>query len=292
MNCREDQRGAAIGVVMAGTKAGPAIGAPLAAFLIKHAGWQMMFVLLGLCSLLWLIPWVRFATDGESAPLLERPKQQAGLREFAGNPILWGPLIGAFCYQYYVNFCITWMPAYFVERHGLSLESMGLYTMFSFGGMGIIATLAGFVADRMVTRGWNATRVRKAFVISGLAIASTELLGAVVESRGLAVFFSIVSLSALGLATANAWALTQTLIPAHLVGRVVGLQALAASAPGIVAPLLTGWLKQMTGDYTAAFAIVSGLLVTGVLAYVFLVREQYSIENANKLAHNANIGRV
>src|SRR6478672_9544000 len=57
MNCREEQRGVAIGVVMAGTKVGPAIGAPLAAFLITHAGWQMMFVMLGLSSAIWLVPW-------------------------------------------------------------------------------------------------------------------------------------------------------------------------------------------------------------------------------------------
>jgi MFS transporter, ACS family, D-galactonate transporter len=293
MNCREEQRGVAIGVVMAGTKVGPAIGAPLAAFLITHAGWQMMFVFLGLSSAIWLVPWVRFATDGEAQGALPgHSPEQASLRDLAGNPILWGTLIGAFCYQYYVNFCITWMPSYFVERHGLSLSSMGLYTMFSFGGMGVIATLAGYVADRLVARGWNATRVRKAFVIAGLTIASTELLGAVVESQGLAIFFSIVSLSALGLATANSWALTQRLIPAHLVGRVVGLQALAASAPGIAAPLLTGWLKQSTGGYTAAFAVVCALLVTGVLAYVFLVREKYSIQDTDEFAHNANIGRA
>jgi ACS family D-galactonate transporter-like MFS transporter len=94
------------------------------------------------------------------------------------------------------------------------------------------------------------------------------------------------------LATANSWALTQRLIPAHLVGRVVGLQALAASAPGIAAPLLTGWLKQSTGGYTAAFAVVCALLVTGVLAYVFLVREKYSIQDTDEFAHNANIGRA
>ena len=183
MNCREEQRGAAIGVVMAGTKVGPAIGAPIAAFLITRAGWQMMFVILGLCSLIWLVPWIRFATDGATPEgTLNRRPDEARLRDFAGNPILWGTLIGAFCYQYYVNFCITWMPSYFVERHGLSLGSMGLYTMFSFGGMGLIATLAGFGADRLIARGWNPTRVRKGFVITGLALASTELLGAVAPS--------------------------------------------------------------------------------------------------------------
>jgi MFS transporter, ACS family, D-galactonate transporter len=66
------------------------------------------------------------------------------------------------------------------------------------------------------------------------------------------------------------------LIPGHLVGRVVGLQAVAASAPGIVAPLATGWLKQVTGGYTAPFQLICALLVTGLLSYVFLVREKYA----------------
>lgn len=277
MNCREEQRGMAIGIVMAGTKIGPAIGAWLSAVLISSLGWQAMFVLLGLCSFAWLIPWVRVAQDGE-ASVKEAPvaESHATLGDLSRNPILWGTLVGAFCYQYYVNFCITWMPAYFVERHGLSLNSMGLYTMFSFGGMALIATLAGIAADRLIARGWNATRVRKSFVICGLAIASTELLGAVVDSQRLAIFFAIVSLSGLGLATANAWALTQTLIPGHLVGRVVGLQALAASAPGIVAPIVTGWLKDATGGYTAPFQLICVLLLTGMLSYAFLVRQKYA----------------
>ena len=277
LNCREDQRGIAIGIVMAGTKVGPAIGAWLSAILISAYGWQMMFVLLGLCSFAWLIPWVRFATDGGAEPSKAKTSDsQATVRDLFRNPILWGTLIGAFCYQYYVNFCITWMPAYFVDKHGLSLNSMGLYTMFSFGGMALIATLAGYVADRLIARGYNAPLVRKSFVIAGLAIASTELLGAVVDSPSMAIAFAIVSLSGLGLATANAWALTQTLIPGHLVGRVVGLQALAASAPGIVAPIATGWLKQTTGGYTAPFQLICLLLVIGLLSYLFLVREKYA----------------
>jgi ACS family D-galactonate transporter-like MFS transporter len=277
MNCREDQRGIAIGIVMAGTKIGPAIGAWLSAALITMYGWQTMFVLLGLCSFVWLVPWIGLAQDGDAAPVTIKPAQpQATIRDLFRNPILWGTLIGAFCYQYYVNFCITWMPAYFVDRHGLTLNSMGLYTMFSFGGMAVIATVAGYAADRLIARGYNAPLVRKTFVIAGLAIASTELLGAVVDSQSLAIVFAIVSLSGLGLATANAWALTQTLIPGHLVGRVVGLQALAASAPGIVAPLLTGWLKEITGGYTAPFQLICALLITGLLSYLFLVREKYA----------------
>ena len=77
------------------------------------------------------------------------------------SPVIWGTIIGTFCYMYFVYFCLTWMPAYFVERRNLSLTSMGLYTFFSFGGMATMAALAGWAADRMIAGGRNPVNVRK-----------------------------------------------------------------------------------------------------------------------------------
>jgi len=68
---------------------------------------------------------------------------------------VWGTIVASFCYMYFVYFCMTWMPAYFMERRHLSLGKMGLYTFFSFGGMALMATLAGLAADRLIGRGLN-----------------------------------------------------------------------------------------------------------------------------------------
>jgi ACS family D-galactonate transporter-like MFS transporter len=171
---------------------------------------------------------------------------------------------------------MTWMPAYFVERRHLSLSSMGLYTFFSFGGMAAVSALGGWAADRLIARGHNAVFVRKAFTIAGFLIASTEVLGALSDSVPVALFFAVFSLSGLGLATANYWALTQTLIPGGAVGRIVGIQNCAANLPGIVAPILTGWLKEATGKYDAPMQAIWFFLVLGIAAYLFLVREEYA----------------
>src|SRR5215470_14455507 len=55
-NVGEQQRGLAVGLYMAGTKIGPAVGAPLAAYLLEKYGWREMFVILGIGCMLWLIP--------------------------------------------------------------------------------------------------------------------------------------------------------------------------------------------------------------------------------------------
>jgi nitrate/nitrite transporter NarK len=190
--------------------------------------------------------------------------------------LIWGIVLGTFSYNYFAYFCMTWMPVYFVERRNLSLQSMGLYTMASFLGMALVATAAGWAADRIIERGADPVTVRKAFSIVGLISGSTQILGAYADSQNTALFFAVFSLSGLGLMTANYWALTQSLIPGMAVGRIVGIQNCAANLPGIVAPLLTGWLKQKTGSYDAPMQAIVLFLAAGLLSYIFLVRRQYA----------------
>ena len=275
----EKQRGLAIGVYMMGTKIGPAIGAPLAAWLINLYDWRMMFILLGAGCMLWIVPWLFTVRDDDR----QIENAAAGSRSAAipfwrimASPVIWGTVVGTFCYMYFVYFCMTWMPAYFVERRHLSLTGMGLYTFFSFGGMAAVSALGGWAADALIARGGDAVAVRKAFTIAGFVIASTEVIGALSNSVPVALFFAVFSLSGLGLATANYWALTQTLIPGGAIGRIIGVQNCAANIPGIVAPLLTGWLKQTTGNYDAPMQAIWFFLLLGIAAYALLVRKQYA----------------
>lgn len=279
-NCAENQRGLAVGLYMAAAKVGPGLGVPLATAALAAWGWRPMFLILGLATLFWLVPWMKFVKNDdralESTQKRKAPESQVPFGAVMASPVIWGTVIGTFCYQYFVYFCMTWMPAYFVERRNLSLNKMGLYTMFSFLGMAAVAILAGWMADRLIDRGGDPVRVRKAFTIAGFLVASTELIGALSDSHSVALFFAIFSLSGLGLTTANYWALTQTLIPGAAVGRIVGVQNCAANLPGVVAPLLTGWLLQVTGSYEAPMQAIWIFLLSGVAAYVFLVRPKYA----------------
>jgi MFS family permease len=128
----------------------------------------------------------------------------------------------------------------------------------------------------LIAQGHNAVTVRKWFTIAGFAIACTEIIGGRSTSVTSALVFSIVSLSGLGLATANYWAITQTLIPASAIGRISGVQNCACSLAGIAAPILTGWLKQKTGSYEAPMQAIWLVLLLGMVAYIFLVREKYA----------------
>jgi len=237
-----------------------------------------MFIILGIGSLLWLLPWMTLVREDGGDVQQQAAKsadESVSFGRLMGSPVIWGTIIGTFCYMYFVYFCLTWMPAYFVEQRNLSLTSMGWYTFFSFGGMALMAALAGWAADRLIAAGRDPINVRKGFTIAGFVVASTEVFGAFSDSVPVALFFAVFSLTGLGLATANYWALTQTLIPGASIGKIVGIQNFAANLPGIVAPILTGWLKQTTGSYEAPMQAIWFFLILGIAAYLFLVREKY-----------------
>lgn len=278
-NFSEKQMGLAIGIYMIGTKIGPAIGAPLAAWLILKYNWHLMFILIGGVGLFWLVPWLLLVKK-------DVPQTQSGKKAVANalpmsailsSPVIWGTLIVNFCYNYFVFYCMTWMPAYLVEKRHLSLVKMGSFQFFSFMGISIVALVSGWGADVIIRRGGNPVTVRKAFSIAGFVIASTEILGANTSSLHVALFWALVSLSGIGLATANFLALCRmTLIPKGAVGLVSGVQNVFTSLAGIAGPIISGWLLTKTGGYTAPMEVILVFLVIAIFICAFVLREKWA----------------
>ncbi len=281
----EKERGFAVGLYMTGTKLGPALGFPVCAYLVAAHGWRPMYLLIGLVSFLWLVPWMSWVKRDDIAAL-PRSRQPADAAreavrrvragEVLRSPVIWGVIIGTYCYMYFVYYSMTWMPIYFKERHGMSIKEMGWYGGVAFAGMATVAALAGAAADWLIRRGGNPVNVRKGFTIAGFVLAATQTVAVFTHSVTMMLFFAVFSLCGLGLATANYWALTQTLIPGGSIAMVVGIQNTAANVAGIVAPWLTGILIQQTGSFDAPIKGVGIWLVVGIGSYLLLVRPKYA----------------
>jgi len=280
-NMGEEHKGLAAGILSMGGKFGPAIGAPVAAWLIVSYSWKLMFVLTGVLGLLWLVPWLLMVrNDLPSKAELVVSKTFAAsvsLRSILKAPVIWGAMINNFCYGYFTFYCMTWMPAYLVEQRGLTLGKSGLYTFFSFAGIAIVATFAGWVADRIIARGHNAVFVRKTFIIAGFVGGSTVLMGTFADTLEQALFWNVLSLTLLGLATANNLALCKlTLIPKQAIGLATGVQQLATSLAGGVSASLSGWLLHVSGSYDLPMKVIFVFLLIGALNTAILLRPKWS----------------
>ncbi|MEM5311122.1 MFS transporter [Paraburkholderia sp. JHI869] len=280
-NFDEAHKGTALGIYSIGGKMGPALGAPIAAWLIAISSWKTMFVVTGLAGLVWLLPWqLMLNNDSPSKAELAVAKRRAAsvpLGNLLSSPVVWGGLITNFCYSYFVFYCMTWMPAYLVEQRGLSLRQSGLYTFFSFAGIAIVAALAGWAADRLIARGHDAVVVRKSFIVAGFISGTTVLMGAYSRSPQMALFWNIVSLSLLGLVTANNLALVKlTLIPKQAVGLNTGLQQVATSLAGGVSASLSGWLLHVGRSYTLPMLAIFVFLILGATSTVILLQRKWA----------------
>jgi ACS family D-galactonate transporter-like MFS transporter len=273
-NIVEKDRGLAVGIFVSGSKWGPAAASLMASRLISNYGWREMFMVLGLGGAMWLVPWLMFARDTPRTRETHAEPDEVPLAYLIRTRQIWGTLIGTFCYNYFLFYALTWMPAYFVERRNLTLNSMGVYSFLSFAGSAGVGIGAGWIADRLIRRGRDAVQVRRWFAVAGLVCASTEVIGAMSPSNNVALFFALFSLIGLGLATANYWALTQTLVPGRGGGRVAALQNTALTLAGIVAPVVTGWLKEVSGGYQAPMQAIWIVVVVGIFAYAVLIRER------------------
>jgi MFS family permease len=277
----ETRKGTALGIFSIGGKMGPALGAPIAAWMIMAYSWRPMFVATGLAGLLWLAPWLLgVRSDHRSGSALAAARQRAAtvpFRNLLASPVVWGGLVNNFCYSYFAFYCMTWMPAYLVEQRGLSLEKSGLYTFASFAGIAVVAALAGWVSDRIIARGADAVLVRKLFVIAGFLGGTTVLLGAYAASSGMALLWNVLSLSLLGLATANNLALCKlTLIPRQAVGLNTGLQQIATSLAGGVSASLSGWLLHLGGGYRLPMLAIFVVLLIGAASTATLFQRKWA----------------
>jgi len=280
-NFGESQNGLAVGILAMGNKFGPALGAPVGAWFLVNYSWQVMFIATGLVGMIWLAPWLLLVRNDLPSRVqlaaANRSARTVSLGSILASPVVWGGMITNFCYGYFTFFCMTWMPAYLVEQRSLSISRSGLFTFFSFAGIAIVAAIAGWAADRIIARGGNAILVRKAFTIAGFVGGCTVLLGAYARSLDVALFWNVLSLSLLGLATANNLVLSRlTLIPKQAIGLVTGVQQVATSLAGGVAASLSGWLLHVSGSYDLPMLVILVFLVIGALATAILFRPAWA----------------
>jgi len=167
----EQVRGFANGSVMAGMKAGPAVGTLGAGLLMAKYGWRPVFIGIGLVSLLWLPAWSKWMPRGEGmAAAPARAGQQA--YGFVLHRSFWGASLGHFGHNYISYFMLTWLPYYLVHERHLTLESVARLAGLYYAMDSVTAIATGWVADFFIRRGQAPTVVRKAAMAIGHTTAA------------------------------------------------------------------------------------------------------------------------
>ena len=266
----QDRVGLAIGIVSSGVGVGMLLVVPLAQLLIGAFGWRTAFQVLGLLSVLWIVP--------SSLWLMRRPREKSGsepqtyirvagqkrgsdpaitLREASRTQPFW-LLVAAF---FFGNVCSQTLHVHQVAY----LVDHGLAAIVAASVVGVVglSSIAGKTGG-----GWLSDRVERELVyVAGIAIMAAAAfvllaLGAS-PSRWGAYGYALL----LGVGYSVTASLTPAMVGDRFSGRhfgaIVGIGLMGAAAGSALGPWLAGRLYDATGSYTLAFIIAAAC---GVIA--------------------------
>jgi MFS family permease len=266
----ESHRGLGNAAIMAGLSLGPAVGMLVGGTVVGRFGWRPFFLVLGLASLLWLIPWLAWMPTGttSAAPPSE---YKVRILDIFRERSAWGTCLGQICINYSLYFLVTWLPTYLVHGRHLSMDRMARVGGLIFFLAAASAIATGKFSDRWIASGASATRVRKTLLGGGMTGLGVFLAAAAVAPDKLLVWALAPAGVCLGVNGAHCWAVTQTLAGPRVSGRWTGVQNFVGNFAGAFAPAITGYLLARTGEFYWPFVSAAIISWIGALSWVFAV---------------------
>ncbi|MGC2181950.1 MAG: MFS transporter [Terriglobales bacterium] len=270
LHVAEPDRGFANGIIIAGMKSGPAVGALGAGLLMGRYGWRPVFIGIGVLSLGWLPAWRKWMPRGRS-PVHPDGTGVPTLTGILRQRSFWGACTGHFCANYLLYFMVTWLPYYLVHERQLSVHSMAITASLYYLVDAAAAIATGWFSDFWIRRGLTTTRVRKSAMVIGHSTAAIALAGCALAGSHTYLAWLLAAGVGSGMAGSGIYAFCQILAGPKAAGRWTGFQNGFANLAGIVAPALTGFVVGRAGNFQMALAITAAVSLAGGLAWVFAI---------------------
>ena len=284
---QESERGLVTGLYLAGVRYGTALVSVFGGWFLTYYDWRWFFVVVGAVSLVWVAPWMGFLKKWEGKGAAQASTEQQGASFIESLALLkhrsvLGIFLGFFAYNYVWNVFLNWLPNYIEKDLGFTKKEMGVLNAIPLLAMAVIIVISGGLSDWLIRRGYEEKRVRKIFIAIGMLICCLMVPAGFVEDRMTAVWLLSISLSGLGVASPNTWALTQAVSSKKIVGTVSGIQNFGGNVGATLAPMVTGFIAHFTGSFAMALALCGVILVAGVIVFWFAVEEKVELAGSGE----------
>ena len=273
------RRGFAQGLTHAFARLGNAVTPPIVAWLIVTIAWRGSFIVLGCCSLVWVLIWLVYFRDVPSehrgitaAELQILPNH--GLPATIVRPkVPWGALtkrmapvtIVYFCYGWSLWLYLTWLPSYFLHEYQYDLKKSALFTSAVFFAGVVGDYLGGEISDRILHRTGDLQKARRNVVMFGflgsfvclVPVFLTHDLVAIIVSLGAAFFCAEIVIGPM-------WSIPMD-IAGKFSGTAAGMMNTGSALAAILSPIAFGYIIDATGNWQLPFAGSLGMLLLGAL---------------------------
>lgn len=280
------ERALATGWFNAGTNVGAVICPLVVQWMYGRWGWQTTFYATGLIGFVWVAVWVWLYESPEKHPRL-KPAELAYIRE--GRPVVeepkvsvpWLSLLRYRAVWAYVlasifagpawGFYQFFLPDFLRKSFNLDLGGTARWTSAFFFLAAIGGVTGGWLAGKLLARGWSVNRARKTALLACACAVVPVCLAPYAGSAWLAVCIVGLAGSAHQGWSANLFSLVSDTMPRHAISSVVGLGGFVAYFTGGFVNGITGQILQKTGSYVTVFAYFSGMYLLSLLLVHLLV---------------------
>ncbi len=273
------RRGFAQGITHSFARLGNAITPPIVAWLIIALSWRGSFIVLGCCSLVWVLVWVWYFRDvpadhsamtaADLAPLPNHGAVAAVVRPrvpWRALTVRMAPVtIVYFCYGWTLWLYLTWLPQYFLHAYSLDLKRSARFTSAVFFAGVVGDYLGGVISDRILHRTRNLQQARRNVVMVGflcsfacmIPVFLTTDLTLIILSLGGAFFFAEIVIGPM-------WSIPMD-IAGKFSGTAAGMMNTGSALAAILSPIAFGYIIDRTGNWQLPFAGSLGFLLLGAL---------------------------
>lgn len=273
------ERALAQGIFNSGAALGAVISAPVIALLYIQLGWQGTFLAAGLLGFVWLVPWLliykapperhpwlsaeerEYILTGQKAEDSAADEEQAapGWLEMLKYRQSWSVIASRFFIDPVWWLFVSWLPIYLADRFGFNIKEIGLYAWVPYVGAAIGALFGGWLAGKLLSKGWSVNAARKLTITLGGAIMLPTLIATAYAATPLvAVLMMAVILFGFQLAIGNIQTLPSDFFSGKSVGSLAGIGGTAAVF-GVI--ITTQMVPRITTESYVPFFVLGALLV-------------------------------
>ncbi|XP_037799883.1 putative inorganic phosphate cotransporter [Penaeus monodon] len=262
-------------------------------------GWPLVFYVHGCLGLLWSVAWFLLVSDlPQTHPRISEQERNYIVGQCETIPIpwralltslpVWSILLAHFGNNWGSFSLLAELPSYLHNIHHFDMKSNGMLSALPYLALWLFSLAYSAAMDRLLSSGrLSVIAVRKvSMAIASLGRALGLLALCFVGCDSVAVIAAIcVSVGLGGSVYCGFMCSHQDLAP-NLAGTLMGLSLTVGSAPGFLAPLLSGVI--VSGDQTLAgwrtvFIISASVYVlTGFVYISFITAEQQSWNNVEE----------
>jgi len=247
----------------------PMLLAIMAVFMLTvMVGMSSLLQALAVLALAFMLVAVIYRTLGQDSAAVLRDRDLL-LMYVSAAPIL-----------YTLWFFGFWALLVVSESAQLGLEGAAVYAGLFGVASAVGFPLGGWLCDRSQARGGGRKR---SYVMLCASVAAAVLLLAWCMAMGplnillLAVLLFLIGVLFSAMQTVH-MTMTSDLAPRTMIGQAFGMWNLMAEIGAILSPVVSGTLRDITGDWTLATVVTGGLLVLSAVL-VLLVREKGQAHN-------------